>query len=203
MKAAEIIPYTFMTDCPRRRSARKVCVAAFVTSFAIYAASPFMAMWSIATSVRQHDMVALGHSINWGLLDASLKQQVLTDLNLQPTNASDDLPAFGESFATNVVSNAVDIHVTQNNLGVVVDEAMAAIPKATGGGTIFGTLRHASGHFTRLDTFQAQVTLPGHENDTPLAIELRIEGWRWKLTRIDLPAPKHPVMEASATPHNA
>ncbi|NHO32954.1 DUF2939 domain-containing protein [Acetobacter fallax] len=203
MYSAPVTPSSDAWACPARKRARVVCVAAFMMSFALYAASPFVTLWTIASSVSTHDMTSLGQTINWSSLDASLKEQVLGGLHLGPaTEAADELPEFGSSFATNAVSNAVDLTVNQQNLGNVVDQAMAASPRA--GSAVVSALTHAVVRFTSANSFEAQVALPGHEKETPLRVQLRIEGWRWKLTRVDLPAPaSHPVMEASITRRRA
>jgi hypothetical protein len=174
-------------------------------SLALYALSPFMTLWTIAGAVSNHDMVTLGHTINWSSLDASIKEQVLNGLNIGPaTEVSDELPEFGTSFATNIVSNAVDTRVTQANLGNVIDQAMASNPAPINTGTVLAAVSHALVRFTSANSFEAQVVLPGHENETPLRVQLRIERWQWKLTRVDFPtAIHHPVMEASVIQHKA
>ncbi len=205
MFTAPVTPTSDAWACPARKRARVICVAAFMMSFALYAASPFVTLWTIASSVSTRDMTALGQTINWSSLDASLKEQVMDGLHLGPAaQPVDDLPEFGSSFATSVVSNAVDLTINQKNLGHVVDEAIAAAPGAVHGGQMVAALTHAVVRFTSASSFEAQVALPGHENETPLRVQLRIEGWKWKLTRVDLPAPvSHPVMEASITQRHA
>lgn len=190
---------------PARKRARVICLASLAASLALYTLSPFMTLWTIAGAVSSHDMVALGHTINWSSLDASIKEQVLNGLNLGKVNqVSDELPEFGSSFATNIVSNAVDTRVTQTNLGSVVDQAMASGPDHMNAGTVFSAVSHALVRFTAANSFEAQVVLPGHENETPLRVQLRIERWQWKLTRVDFPTANHqPLMEASVTQHKA
>lgn len=125
-----------------------------------------------------------GHQL--GALDASIKHQTLNGLHLVPT--SDDLPEFGESFAATAVSNAVDTTVTQNNLGMLVDQAIpAAVPVSQPNISFASLAAHASVRFARLDQFVAEVPLPGHERETPLRIEMRIQGWRWKITNVEFP----------------
>lgn len=188
---------------PSRQTARKVCVGASAAAFGLYLASPFVTLWTVGTSLQTHDMASLGHVINWGSLDASIKHQALSGLNLlQP--ASDDLPEFGSSFASTAVSNAVDINVTQANLGTLVDEAMpAALPAKQPAPSLGALISKTSFRFARLDQFEASVPLPGHERETPLKIEMRIQGWHWKITKVDFPVARQPTLTASATPSNA
>lgn len=183
---------------PPRKTARTLCVGACATAFGLYLASPFVTLWGVGTSLQTHDMASLGTVINWGELDSSLKRQALSGMNLlQP--ASDDLPEFGTSFASTAVSNAVDVHVTQANLGTLVSEALPAIAptKQTAAPSFASLLNHASFRFARLDQFEAQVPLPGHEGETPLKIEMRIQNWRWKITSVQFPTPRQPTLTAS------
>ncbi|WP_291366374.1 DUF2939 domain-containing protein [Acetobacter sp. UBA5411] len=205
MHTADTTPHSDAWACPARKRARVICLASLAMSLALYTLSPFMTLWTIAGAVSNHDMVALGHTINWSSLDASIKEQVLNGLNIGQVNeVSDELPEFGSSFATNIVSNAVDTRVTQDNLGKVVDQAMASSPAPINSGTVFSAVSHALVRFTAANSFEAQVVLPGHENETPLRVQLRIERWQWKLTRVDFPTEVHrPVMEASVIQHKA
>lgn len=190
---------------PRRQTARRVCVAAAAASFGLYLASPFVTLWSAASDLRQHNALALGQMINWGALDASLKRQTLAGLHLNIQPAADELPEFGTSFASTAVSNAVDTTVTQANLGALMDEALPATPPSAQPATPSFTalLTRASVHFNRLDQFVMELPLPGHERETPLRVELRIEGWGWKITNVEFPMRREPIMQASATPSNA
>jgi hypothetical protein len=189
---------------PRRQTARRVCVATAAASFGLYLASPFVTLWSVASDLQRHDAAALGRMINWGALDASLKRQTLAGLHLNIQPAADELPDFGSSFATTAVSNAVDTTVTQANLGTLLDEALpTAAPSAQSGTPSFASLAtRASVHFNRLNQFVMELPLPGHEHETPLRVELRIQGWKWKITNVELPVRRAPIMQASATPSN-
>ena len=205
MRSAEMTHTSEAWACPARKRARAICVGALAASLGCYALSPFVTLWTIASAVSSHNMVALGQTINWSSLDASLKEQVLDGLHLgHATEVVDDLPEFGSSFATNVVSNAVDLTVNQQNLGSVVDQAMASAPSRINAGSMFSAVSHAVVRFTGANTFEAQMVVPGHEKDTPLRVQLRIERWQWKLTRVDLPATPHKtVIEASVTRRRA
>lgn len=189
---------------PGRHTARMVCAGASIAAFGLYLASPFLTLWSIGSSLKTHDMVSLGQMINWGELDTSIKQQAMAGMHLLPA-AADDLPEFGSSFATEVVSNAVDINVSQQNLGTLVDEVLPASAQehATHNLSFASLISQATFHFERPDLFVALVHLPGHENETPLEIDMRIQHWQWKVTSINFPAPRPRTMTASAAPGNA
>ena len=188
-----------------RQTARGICVASAAAALGVYLASPFVTLWSAASDLQQHNALALGQMINWGALDASLKRQTLAGLHLNIQPAADELPEFGTSFASTAVSNAVDMTVTQANLGALMDEAMPATTStAQPAAPSFAALvSRASVHFNRLDQFVMELPLPGHERETPLRVELRIEGWGWKITNVEFPMRREPIMQASATPSNA
>lgn len=190
---------------PRRQTARRVCVATAAASFGLYLASPFVTLWSVASDLQHHDAAALGQMINWSALDSSLKRQTLAGLHLNVQPAADELPDFGSSFASTAVSNAVDTTVTQANLGTLIDEALPApATSAQPAAPSFASLAaRASVHFNRLDQFVVELPLPGHERETPLRVEMRIEGWHWKITNVEFPMRREPIMQASATPSNA
>nr|WP_298794616.1 DUF2939 domain-containing protein [uncultured Acetobacter sp.] len=195
-------PFVRRASLSKQQAARRVCVGASAAALGLYLASPFMTLWAIGSSIRAHDMTSLGQLINWSELDASIKHQTLSGLHLE--QVSDDLPDFGSSFATSAVSNAVDFTVTQANLGTLVDQAVPAAVPANQPMPSFSTLvEKASVRFTRLDQFEVDVPLPGHERDTPLKIEMRIQNWRWKVTKVEFPTPRAPIMQASASPSNA
>lgn len=184
------------------QAARRVCVGASAAALGLYLASPFVTLWNIGSAIQTHDMTALGQVINWSELDASIKHQTLSGLHLE--QASDDLPDFGSSFATTAVSNAVDFTVTQANLGTLVDQAVpAAIPANQPAPSFASLVEKASVRFTRIDQFEVDVPLPGHEHDTPLKIEMRIQNWRWKVTKVEFPTARAPIMQASVAPSNA
>lgn len=184
------------------QTARRVCVGASAAAFGLYLASPFVTLWSIGSALQAHDLKTLGQAINWSELDASIKHQTLSGLHL--TQVSDDLPDFGSSFATTAVSNAVDFTVTQANLGTLIDQAVPAALPASQPMPSFATLaQKASVRFTRLDQFEVTVPLPNHEHETPLKIEMRIQNWRWKVTKVEFPTQRSPILQASAAPSNA
>ncbi|MDG6093578.1 DUF2939 domain-containing protein [Acetobacter sp. AN02] len=172
-----------------RVRARRLCLASFVCAFVLFLASPLITLWNISAAIQSGNMEGLGRSINWGSLDSCLKQQILAGLNLDMSPPSDELPDFGSSFAVAAVSSAIDHRLTQENIGSVVGQIFpdGIGAQAVSSGTVLSVLQHASGRFSSYNVFEARVVLPGHEKETPLGIQLKIEGWRWKLTRVDLP----------------
>ncbi|MBO1323633.1 DUF2939 domain-containing protein [Acetobacter sp. TBRC 12305] len=197
---------------PRRTSqatagqtARRLCILSATLACGLYLASPFMTLLSVASDLRSHDMVSLGHVINWGSLDASIKKQALNGLHMLSEPPADELPEFGSSFAGAAVSNAVDTSVNQANLGTLVDQALleTAGPTRPSLLSVAAVASRTTVRFTRPDEFVAAVPLPGHEHDTPLRIQMRIEGWHWKITAVEFPVSRGTVVQAATAPHNA
>ncbi|ATU74057.1 DUF2939 domain-containing protein [Komagataeibacter rhaeticus] len=184
----------------RRQQARWVCAGTLAAASTLYVASPFFTLWSITSAIRSHDMGSLNTCLKWESVRSGLKNQVVDSL-IGPPHADDELPEFGASFASSAVSNAIDEEVRPDRLGVLVDHLM---PPAAQSGThqgLYGMLRGVHMHFTHPGVFEASMLVPGHENETPLRLQMRIHAFQWKIHHIDLPAPRpHPLIEASAGP---
>ncbi|MFT9441598.1 MAG: DUF2939 domain-containing protein [Acetobacter papayae] len=187
---------------PRHQAARRACVCSALLALGLYVSSPFITLFCVGMDLHTHDMAALGRVINWGSLDSSIKQQALAGLHLDAQPPADELPEFGSSFASNAVSNAVDNTVTSANLGTLVDQAMPAIPPEAAPTLslrgITALLRQTSVRFARLDCFVAEMPVPGHADETPLRVEMRIQGWRWKITNVTFPVAQARTMQVAA-----
>ncbi|WP_231854231.1 DUF2939 domain-containing protein [Gluconacetobacter diazotrophicus] len=182
----------------RRQQARRICAVTVVMSLSLFVASPFVTLWSVASAIQAHDARAVGTFLNWRAVQTSLKSQILGGVvSPQPAN-DDDLPEFGSSFATAAVSNAVDTNVNADTLATLIGQVMPAAKPAPAASPI-AILRHVHVRFLRPDMFQARIVLPGHEHDSPLCLQMRIQGWRWKIIQVDLPGSQgnHPIVEAS------
>jgi Protein of unknown function (DUF2939) len=181
----------------RRQQARRICAVTAVMSLSLFVASPFVTLWSVASAIQAHDSRAVGTFLNWRAVRSSLKAQIASSIGGQAAS-DDDLPEFGSSFATAAVSNAVDLDVNADNLGTVIGEVMPAagpVPVTSEA----AMLHHVHVRFLRPDIFEARIVLPGHDHASPLRLEMHIQGWRWKITRVDLPSSQgdHPIIEAS------
>ncbi|CUW48673.1 DUF2939 domain-containing protein [Novacetimonas hansenii] len=180
----------------RRQQARWICAGTFAAATSLYAASPFVTLWSISSAIQNHDMHELGESMRWNSVRDSLKTQAVDEL-LGPRPAEDDLPAFGASFASTAVSNAIDTRVNENNLGDIVDHLVPQGQAATFTPLAFVQRVHA--RFVKPGLFETSIVMPGHEGETPLRVQMRIHAFQWQIHRIDLPTSRQPLMEASAT----
>lgn len=201
----------------RRQQARRLCAVTLVMALSLFVASPFVTLWSVASAMQAHDVQTLGTYLNWRSVQTGLKAQIVTGLVGAQPAGDDDLPEFGSSFAAAAVSNAVDTNVNAANLGTLMDQLMPAGPSDAGkpaagrpapnhsvtGAARVRILRHVRVRFVRLNMFEASLALPdqarGHARDSKLHLQMQIQGWRWKITRIDLPSGQdgHPIIEAA------
>ncbi|MBB2204118.1 DUF2939 domain-containing protein [Gluconacetobacter takamatsuzukensis] len=183
----------------RRQQARRICAVTLVMSLSLFVASPFVTLWSVSAAIQSHDTRTLGTFLNWRAIQASLKSQIISGIVTQPAS-DDDLPEFGSSFAATAVSRAIDVHVNAANLDTLMGQVMPAATQTVSVGSPVAMLHHVRIRFLRPDMFEARAVMPGHERETPLRLQMRIQGWRWKITEVDLPASRadHPAIEASA-----
>jgi hypothetical protein len=154
-------------------------MSAMTTACAFYLASPYVMLWSAGTALKRHDRAALCSSLDWEQVRAGLKD-TLGLRPVQQVSQQDELPGFGESFATGVASGMIDEDVTPERLDTILSSAMSS-------GT--ATRTHAAaglprGYFAGPAHFVAEIRMSG---GAPIEISMRIEKWHWKITRITLP----------------
>ncbi len=159
----------------KRRRAIRLSVAAMAGSCVLYLASPYAALWTMGTALQRHDDAALCASLDWKLVRSGLKDSLGLRPPVQRVSQQDDLPGFGESFAVGVASGMIDDDITPERL-----DAMLSGPAMQGHGAT--GLPH--GFFVSPARFQAEIRIAG---EAPVEISMRIEKWRWKITRIRLP----------------
>ena len=156
----------------------------------LYLASPYVALWSMHAALQRHDDAALRASLNWKLVRAGLKDCLGLGAPVQQVSQGDELPGFGESFATDVASSMIDDEITPERL-----DSMISGPALQGR----GLARWPHGFFAGPTRFKAAIRMAGEQ--TPVEITLHLEKWRWKVTRITLPedmlAPPQPTHMAS------
>lgn len=159
----------------QQKRADRICVGAMAAACAMYLASPYMTLASMGMAMQRHDQGALRSSLDWSLVRAGLKESLGLRPPVQQVSQQDELPGFGESFATGVASGMIDADITPERLG-----SMLGNPAIHDHG--MGGLPH--GHFSGPARFDAEIQVSGGD---PIRITMRIEKWRWKITRITLP----------------
>ncbi len=171
-----------------RRRVAQVSVGAMAAACLLYLASPFATLWTMGVALQRHDDAALCASLDWKLVRSGLKDSLGLRPPVQRVSQQDDLPGFGESFATGVASSMIDDDITPERL-----DAMLSAPAMQGHGAA-GLPR---GFFVSPTRFRAEIRMSG---EPPVEISMRIEKWRWKITRIRLPAD---MLTPPATTHLA
>nr|WP_321984644.1 DUF2939 domain-containing protein [uncultured Lichenicoccus sp.] len=159
----------------RSRRARRVAISTLALSGMMFASSPYVALWSAGYAVSHHDRSALRGSLDWQQVRLSLKHSFGLASPVRQVAQQDELPDFGESFATNVASGMIDDDITPERL----DGMLSRIPAGT------RAARMPHGFFTGPASFTADIPVA---NSAPVQISMRIEQWHWKITAIDLPA---------------
>ena len=158
-----------------RRRGRRICLGALTMAGVLYLASPYVMLWSMGSALRLHDDTALRTALDWESVRAGLKQSLGLIQPVQQVSDRDELPGFGDSFASGVASGMIDQDITPQRLDTMLD-----VPALRGHGA-----RHLPrGFFTGPARFRMEIPLPGM---APVGITMRIEKWRWKITRVDVP----------------
>ena len=177
------------------RSAR-VPAGCLAASFVLYAASPFVTLWSVASALQNNDVGTIQDALDWRTVRIGLKTDLgpgapvsLASAHAAPVQQ--DLPDFGESFATTIVSHVVDDVVTPQHLVAMLVHAKPAHetrkldPHAGGLLAMLGRVDHVS--FVSPNEFEASVRMVDDRNAAPVTVSMRIEKWQWKITRIHVP----------------
>ncbi|WP_419728055.1 DUF2939 domain-containing protein [Lichenicola sp.] len=177
------------------RSAR-LPAGCLVASFTLYAVSPFVTLWSVAAALQNDDVGTIQEALDWRTVRTGLKTDLdpgapvsLASAHAAPVQ--DDLPDFGESFATTIVSHVVDDVVTPEHLVAMLVQAKPAHHGSTAdthaGGLLAMLDRVDHVSFVSPNEFEASVRLVDDRNAAPVTVSMRIEKWKWKITRIHVP----------------
>lgn len=200
---------------PRHPARMTLLASALVPSAAIvaYAASPYVALYNLGQALRTHDLHALQKAVDWDRVRAGIKQEIEASLAADgasparavgsavsppamtvkavtkvaaPAAAADDLPDFGDSFATSAVSQSVDDGCTPAALSAMIGGATPSSRSRLG---MFAEARRAISwaFFTGPSRFVAMVH-PGDGSGEPVRVSMafsRRAGWR--VTKVWLP----------------
>jgi hypothetical protein len=165
--------------------------------WAIYIASPFIALYSLAQAVEARDLAAIERRVNFRALRASLTGQVITEY-LIATGRESELKGSRRRAIVGVGASIADPLVAQ----YLTPEALANFldePRASGAETdsakafSLTSLREAARLFVMAETrgfrsiaFALPVDRPAEEQ---FKLQLRLSGLTWRLVGITLPKP--------------
>ncbi|NPD68529.1 DUF2939 domain-containing protein [Lichenicola cladoniae] len=173
----------------------RIPFACLVASLSLYAASPFVTLWSVASALQNHDVTTVQGALDWRTVRSGLKSDLGPGATVSLASsthvaaAQDELPDFGTSFATTIVSHVVDDVITPEHLVAMLVHAGPAdrAAHATGSGALsmLGRVDHV--RFIGPSQFEASVRLDDDPKSVPVTVSMRIEKWQWKITRIQMP----------------
>ena len=117
-----------------------------------YLVSPYVALYRLSAALQSRDCSALRVAIDWDRVRASLQDEIAgTPAPAAPsipavkqasaTTASDDLPAFGDSFATTAVGNALSSDITPESVAAMLHDHPVTMVNT--GGSLLAEARQA------------------------------------------------------------
>ncbi len=183
---------------PTRSSSRCFAVAAssLALALAVYAASPVITLMSMSAALQHDDLATVSASLDWHDVRSGLKADLGPGAPVslasahQVVSTSDELPDFGDSFATTIVSHVVDDVVTPEHLVAMLSHATSSHASArpapaTGILSMLAHVQHAG--FVGPARFDAAIRLSGDGDAAPVLVSLQVQKWQWKIIRIRLP----------------
>lgn len=149
----------------------------------LYITYPYMTLWSISKAMQTHDTKKLLTYLDWKAIKVNLQTDLSHSIQSTPT-ANDELPDFGNSFATTAISNAVDLHVTPENLTRFINRMKedTAQKHSSMMAALVQSFMDTHIHFMSPTSLQAKVIIPGEQKDDPIQMTMRLQHWRWKVT---------------------
>lgn len=181
-----------------RSSSRCFAVAASTLALALglYAVSPVVTLMSVGAALQHDDLATLSASLDWHDVRSGLKADLGpgAPVSLASTHqvvaASDELPDFGDSFATTIVSHVVDDVVTPEHLVAMLSHATSSHASArpapaAGLASMLAHVQHIG--FVGPTRFEAAIRLTDDGDAPPVLISLQVQKWQWKIVRIRLP----------------
>ncbi len=157
----------------------------------IYTASPLVTLWCAASALHRDDVRALRTALDWREVRAGLKSDLGPGVSVslasmhQATGAGqDDLPEFGSSFATTIVSHVIDDVMTPEHLAAMLSRS-ASDHGDRPGPSLLDRVQHVG--FVSPTEFEAAIRLSPDVEAPPVLVTLRVEKWQWKVTRIHVP----------------
>lgn len=179
-----------------RRDAAAFSAACLALALLFYVVSPLTALLSVANGLRHEDVGALRGALDWRAVRLGLKADFggglpvsLASAKVSP--ADDELPGFGESFASTLVSHAVDNEITPERMMAMLSRTGAGGAGQAGAG-LAAAVRSVLGRVERVAflgpaRFEAAIRMSDDPSAQPVCVSMRLEHWQWKITRIHLP----------------
>ena len=178
---------------PRAAAFSATCL---VLALLFYVVSPLATVLSVANGLRHEDVAALRGALDWRAVRLGLKADFGGGLpvslaSAKVSQADDELPGFGESFASTLVSRAVDNEVTPERMMAMLSRTDTGGIDQTGAGVV-AAVRAVVGRVERVAflgpaRFEAAIRMSDDPSAQPVCVSMRLEHWQWKITQIHLP----------------
>ena len=170
-------------------------VGCLAMALALYAVSPLAALWSVATGLRHEDVGVVRNALDWRAVRTAFKVDFGGGLPVSLASATvvpaqEELPDFGESFATNIVSHVVDDVITPERLVAMLSHTHDDTNRSGKRAEVAGlSMFERLGHLTFLGPtrFEAAIRVSDDPAAEPVRVSMRLEKWQWKITEIHLP----------------
>jgi hypothetical protein len=181
---------------PTRTPSRALLFSLPVAVAVCYLMSPYVALYRLSEALRAHDCAVLRTAIDWNRVRASIRTELAGTEVAQsatvsavkpasaitaPAPADDDLPAFGESFASTAVGNALQTDITPENVAAMLHDHPVTMVNT--GGSLLGEVRQAVdwAFFCGPRTFEVWVRPDHTPGEKPVRLKMaftRQHGWR-------------------------
>jgi hypothetical protein len=197
-------------------------LAAWFLPFAIYAASPFVTVWALKGAIKNGDVAAIDHMIEWDTVRPTLRHSLMSLATNKPVN-----PALAQTVAVTGPAPGLWKRVKSYIGGLAVDRMVDRYANASGLPALFsygqtyqrilsGARPHepAASLTARIASFWAQVRHVEFVTPTVFDIEvqdkndptrfftgrLQFSDWRWKLTELYIHTSQNPLGRLAAIP---
>ncbi len=179
-----------------RHQAATLSATCFALALLFYALSPAVTLLSVASGLQHEDVGTLRGALDWRAVRLGLKADfgggLPVSLASAKVSASDDeLPGFGESFASTLVSHVVDNEVTPEGMMAMLSRSGTGGIGQAGAGAL-AAVRSVLGRVERVAflgpaRFEAAIRMSDDPSAQPVCVSMRLEHWQWKITQIHLP----------------
>ncbi len=180
-----------------RASSRSLFVLAVPLVVACsYLVSPYVALYRLSAALQSRDCNTLRVAIDWGRVRESLQQEIAgapvpVPAASEPgipavkqalaTTASDDLPDFGDSFATTAVGNALSSDITPESVAAMLHDHPVTMVNT--GGSLLAEARQAVdwAFFSGPRSFDVWLRPSQDPHEAPVRVHMaftRQHGWR-------------------------
>jgi hypothetical protein len=175
---------------------KRLMIVAVVFLTVAYAVTPYIALWRLASALREGDARTLEAMIDWDSVRDGLKEDVADGIVGLPDDATattqvaaNTLPPFGASFISGIAGSVIDRDVTPQHLVALIRQLAPAEPAAIGPVKLMaalGGVDHA--FFDSPTSFTLRMHCAGQDpQDEPLRVRMEMHDGAWRVMRAWIP----------------